>query len=435
MSYATKIRILASFLAAATLFLASNAGAQTVIEGGTVHTVTGEVIEGGTVVIAADGTIAAVGKGLEKPDGATVVDATGKVVTPGLVEASSALGLVEISAVEGANDVYADDLEQDRILAGLRATDAFNANSAVIPVQRTGGVTSVVSVPRSGIISGQALWADLGGDGTNATVIEPIVALFGSTTRWTVRTAGNSRASLWLDIRELIDDARYYAANTASFDQNNSRKLHASRLDLAAFGPVLDGSRPLVLAVNRAADIRTALELAKANNIRLIVLGGTEAWMVAKELAEANVTVMVDPLENLPGSFGRLGARADNAALLHAAGVPVVITTDDTHNVRNLRQLAGNAVRAGLPHEAALAAVTIAPAQAMGLGDRYGSLEPGKVANVVVWSGDPFELGSRVERMYVGGKETSLDNRQQKLFERYRELQRRGEALGYPEEN
>jgi imidazolonepropionase-like amidohydrolase len=410
------------------------AAAQTVITGATVHPVAAEPIEDGVVVVAADGTIAAVGAAgeVEIPEGADIVDAAGKVVTPGFIESSSELGLVEIGAVKGSNDTAPEDLDSDYILAAVRASDAFNPNSAVIPVQRTGGVTSVVSAPSRGVISGQSVWADLGGEGTFATVVEPYAALHGSATRWTVRSAGGSRTTLWLTFRELVDDAKFFAANRASYDQNASRKLEASRLDLEAFGAVLNGTRPLVLAIDRASDIRTAVELARDNELRLVVVGGAEAWMVKDVLAAEKVPVVVEPLSNLPGSFERLGARSDNAALLHEAGVPVIVSTTDTHNVRNLRQMAGNAVRAGLPWEAALRAVTLAPATAYGMADRYGSLEPGKIANLVVWSGDPFEHSTRVEKLYVKGRETSLDNRQKQLFERYRELTRRAEPKPYP---
>lgn len=425
---------IAAFAAAALLAMtfASRASAQTLIEGGTVHTVSGETIEGADVLIGADGNISAVGPDLEAPEGTTVVDATGKVVTPGFIDAWTSLGLVEIGAVSQSNDTRPEDLENDQILAALRAADAVNLNSAVIPVQRTGGVTSVVTVPSRGVVTGQSAWIDLGGEATFATMVAPVAALHASATEWTIASAGGSRATLWLTFRELIDDARFFTENREAFDQNRSRSLDASRLDLTAFGRVLAGDLPLVMAVDRASDIRTAVELARDNGYRLVISGGAEAWMVADLLAAENIPVIVDPMENLPFSFGRLGARADNAKLLHDAGVKVLISTYDAHNVRNLRQMAGNAVRAGLPHDVALAAVTLEPAAALGMATRYGSLEPGKVGNVVVWSGDPFEHSTSVEALFVAGRATSLDNRQQQLFERYRELRRRGDPLDYP---
>jgi imidazolonepropionase-like amidohydrolase len=164
------------------------------------------------------------------------------------------------------------------------------------------------------------------------------------------------------------------------------------------------------------------LQLAKEFGIRPIIAGGAEAWKVARQLAAAKVPVLVNPLLPGPTSFDKLGARDDNAALLYAAGVNVVITTSDTHNARKLRQLAGNAVRAGLPYEAALAAITRAPAEAFGMATQYGTIAPGKVANVVVWSGDPFETSSHPTAVVIRGHRVDLANRQTALLNRYRKL-------------
>lgn len=181
--------------------------------------------------------------------------------------------------------------------------------------------------------------------------------------------------------------------------------------------------------VNRASDIRVVLKFADEIGLRPIIVGGAEAWRVADELAARKVPVVVQPTLNLPERFEKLGARADNAALLRKAGVPVILSTFSTHNVRKLRQAAGNAVRAGMSHADALEAVTAAPARALGRDD-IGTIEAGKAADLVVWSGDPFELSTRVERLYINGEPASLDNRQQKLFERYQQLPRRDMPAG-----
>jgi len=178
----------------------------------------------------------------------------------------------------------------------------------------------------------------------------------------------------------------------------------------------------VVFHVQRASDILAALQLAKEFSVRPIIAGGAEAWKVARQLAAAKVPVLVNPLLPGPTSFDKLGARDDNAALLHAAGVNVVITTNDTHNARKLRQLAGNAVRAGLPHEAAIAAITRGPAEAFGMATQYGTLAPGKVANVVVWSGDPLETTTHPIAVIIRGRRIDLANRQTALLNRYRKL-------------
>jgi imidazolonepropionase-like amidohydrolase len=223
-------------------------------------------------------------------------------------------------------------------------------------------------------------------------------------------------------LRELLEDARAYARNRAAYERGETREYATSRLDLEALQPVLRGELPLVVEAHRASDIRGALRIAAEYDLRLILEGGTEAWMVAGDLARARVPVLVKVLGNLPESFERLGARYDNAALLRRAGVQVAITTGDTHNARNLKQEAGNAVAYGLPWDEALKAITLYPAQVWGVADRYGSLAPGKVANVVVWGGDPLELLTPVEAVFIRGTRIPMVSRETQLRDRYMRL-------------
>ena len=216
--------------------------------------------------------------------------------------------------------------------------------------------------------------------------------------------------------------AASYDEGRAAFERGATRDFATSRLDLEALVPVVEGRLPLAIEAHRAADIRAVLRLADEFGLRLILLGGTEAWQVADELARRRVPVVLKVLQNLPATFEQLGARYDNAALLRRAGVTVALTTNDTHNARNLRQEAGNAVTYGLPWEEALRAITRAPADIWGVGDRYGSLAPGKVANVVVWSGDPLELLTRAELVLIRGQIVPLRSRQTELRDRYRTL-------------
>jgi len=403
------------------------AAAQVAIVGGEVHTVSGDVIEDGAVVIDAEGNIAAVGArgAVAIPAGVTVVDATGKVVTPGFVDTSSRLGMVEIEAVRSGRDTSSGE---GPIRAAFEAADSFNPRSAVIPVQRTGGVTDVVIVPSGGLIQGRASWVELAGSVlSHATVVRRGVAMLLQLGDGASRHTGGSRGATALMLKRIYEDVRFFAKSPKAFDDNRSRKLVANRLDLLALGNTLDGKQAVMVRADRASDISFALQFAKAQGLKIMISGGSEAWMVADELAAARVAVMVNPLNNLPRSMSALGSRADNAALLAKAGVPVIIATFETHNVRKLPQVAGNAVRAGLPHAAALDAVTRQPAVAFGMGATHGTLEPGKVGNVVVWSGDPFELSTRVDAMFVRGKSVDPQaNRQRMLLERYRTLERRG---------
>ncbi|MFI5078512.1 MAG: amidohydrolase family protein, partial [Vicinamibacteria bacterium] len=189
-----------------------------------------------------------------------------------------------------------------------------------------------------------------------------------------------------------------------------------------ALQPVLAGTLPLLVAVDRASDIQALLDLAREYRVRVIVQGGAEAWRVAPALAAAKVPVLVSALDNIPASFDALGSRQENAALLRRAGVPVVITAGavESFNVRNVKQHAGNAVAYGLPWDEALRAVTLAAAEAFGVADTVGSLAVGKAANVVVWSGDPFEFSTVVEHVFVRGVERVERSRQDLLMERYK---------------
>lgn len=424
------MRGLAAFLIACAIGAwSASAAAQTVLQGAKVYTVSGEVIEEGVVVIGEGGKVAAVGGPKTKiPEGATVVDVKGKVVTPGLVDGFTHLGVVEIWLTGSTVDHSGNG---GPVRAAFDVGDGFNPNSVPIAVTRTGGVTSVVVAPGGGLVSGKASWAKLGPKNgakakASAYIDRDVAAMVINHGERGASAAGGSRGAAMEMLRELYDDVQFYQKNKKNYDQNRSRKLAASRLDLQSLAATLDKGLPVMFRVNRASDIRAALRLSDEVGLRPIIVGGAEAWRVADELAKRKVPVVVDPILNLPERFAKLGARADNAAILQKAGVPVILSTFSTHNVRKLRQAAGNAVRAGMPHQAALEAVTAAPARALGRTD-VGTIAPGKSADLVVWSGDPFELSTRVERLYINGEQVSLDNRQRRLFERYRELERRGE--------
>jgi imidazolonepropionase-like amidohydrolase len=389
-----------------------------VITGATIHTGTGEVITDGTVVLAR-GLVQSVGKNAAAPANAQTVSAKGLVVTPGLVDALTSVGLVEVDLEESTRDDH--QTGGDLIRAGFRAVDGYNPASVVIGVTRSEGLTSVGVIPTGGLIAGQSAWADLDGATAGEAVAAAPLALHVHIGAGAAGEGGSATAIL--RVREAFDDARFFQKNRAAYERNQTRRFAASRLDLEALAGALDGKLPVVFHVDRAADILAALAVAREFKLRPVIARGAEAWKVAKELAAAKVPVIVDPLQQ-PGSFEELGAREDNAAKLFAAGVPVAITTGSTHNARKLRQVAGNAVRSGLPHDAAIAAITRVPAEALGLGARYGTLAPGKVANLVVWSGDPLEIGSRVVELVIHGKRVSLKNRQTALFEKYRVVAR-----------
>ena len=416
------------FLALFLLLTAVPAPAQsTALVGGTVHPVSGPEIDDGVVLLRGD-TIAAVGPASEVsvPSTARRIDASGQVVTPGLMDAATATGLVEVSAVGSTRDNALDT--DDAIRAAFRVTDGINPNSVVIPVTRLGGVTTVASTPSGGAVAGQGAVIDLHGETIDDMLVRDRAALYAAFTPGAAEATGEARGGLAMRLREAFEDARFYAENTDDYRRGATRDLSMSRLDLEAMAAVLNGERPLVVRAARASDIDAALRIAEEFDLDLRIEGGEEAWMRADRLADANVPVIVKALNNLPTEFDRLGTRFDNAARLDSAGVPVAISTFDTHNARTLRLEAGNAVRYGMDRDAALRAVTLTPAEMLGVADTHGSLEIGKTANVVVWSGDPFEPLTSVEHVFISGEEMPDDSRQKRLLRRYDDLGNRPPA-------
>lgn len=350
--------------------------------------------------------------------GEGVLDASGKVLTAGFVDLLTQTGLVEIELERSTrNEAHRID---DAIRAGFRAADGYDPASSVLAVSRLGGITSVGVVPQGGLVSGQSAWADLGGERATDDLIVPRASLHVEPELAEEDGKPMSVGTALLRLRELFDDARRYARNPGAFDGNRLRKLNISRLDLAAAADALAGRLTVTAHVDRAADISSFLALAREYKLRLIIASAAEGWKVASELAAARVPVITHALNNLPDTFASRYARADGAALMARAGVRVALSTGETHNARKLRQEAGNAIRAGLPREAALAAVTEVPAEIAGLGARYGKVEAGHVANLVVWSGDPFELSTKVEAVIVHGRALPLVSRQTELLRRYR---------------
>ena len=407
------------------LLLPLAGGAQTIaITGGKVFTVSGATIENGTVIIR-DGKIIAVGSGLAIPAGAQKVDATGKWVTPGLVNASTILGLSEIGAVAGTNDASAQG--HDNIAAAFQVADGLNPASVLLSATREDGITSVVVHPGRGLFAGQSAVIEIvDGSASDMIVKSPAAMVANLDDARAVGAA--SRGEMLMHMREVLDDARSYAGRRAEYERAQTRPFAATRLDLEALQPVLAGRVPLLVEVDKASDIEAALRIAHDYGIRVIIGGGEEAWMVARQLVAAHASVLTGAMNNIPRGFNSLGARQENAALLRAAGVAVALIGnaggggEEQFNVRNVRYEAGNAVAYGMKWDDALRAITLAPAEIFGVSERIGSLQAGRDANVVVWSGDPFEFATRAEHVFVRGKEYHDVSRQDLLVQRYKQL-------------
>jgi imidazolonepropionase-like amidohydrolase len=405
--------------------LSVTAQAQTVaITGGKVYPVSGPPIENGTVVIT-DGKITAVGANVRVPAGAQRIDATGKIVTPGFVNSSTQLGVQEVSQVSDTRDMSARG--KDNIAAAFTIWEGLNPNSVMLAPARKEGITSFVVIPTGGLVAGQAALLDVVQGTTTDMIIRAPVAMVAEV--GDPQSAGvNSRGELIVKLRELLDDTRFFRTHRAAFERAETRPFAASRLDLQAMIPVIEGRLPLLITVDRVSDIDAAMRLARDYNVKLMIGGGAEAWMMADKLAAARIPVLTGAMNNIPAGFAALGQRQENAGLLRKAGVAVALIgnagggDEEAFNVRNLKQEAGNAVAYGMTWDDALRAVTLAPAEFFGVADRVGSLRPGREGNVVVWSGDPFEFTTRAEHVFVRGREYNEKTRQDLLIERYKKL-------------
>ncbi len=392
--------------------------AQTIaITGGTVYPVSGPKLEHATVLIQ-NGRIAAVGTNVTIPADATRIDAAGKWVTPGFVDGGTQMGLVEIGAVPGTREAY---VQNDTIAASFNVAEGINPASTLIPVTRMEGITTVLAAPQGHLVSGQAVLIDLDGATIEQMLVKSPVGIVANFDENAKGEGGGSRAGVAERIRRVFNDALEYSRRRAEYNRGAMQPLSASAADLEALLPVLRGQRPLIAVANRRSDIETALRIGREFRLKVILAGGQEAWEIADAIARAGVPVLVEPLDNIP-TYDALGVRYENAAALARAGVKVALLETDTHNARNLRQQAGNAVSYGMTWDQALRAVTLSPAEVFGVADRYGALDVGKVANVVVWSGDPFEFSTGVEHVIIRGREVPLRSRQTELFERYRTL-------------
>lgn len=380
-------------------------------------------IETGTLVIR-NGRIAAVGSAVSVPNGATVIDAEGGSVTPGIFASLSGLGLEEISLDREGND--RSPRSDVGIVAAMDATDGLYTDSTIIPISRAGGVTRALVALDTGsaLFSGCAAVIDL--TGSASPITRNCAATMASLGYGGARKVGDSRPAALAVFRAALDDVAAFMADPFLYRRTvDERRLSAA--DAEALVPVLRGDRKLLIEVHGAPDIRRVLDLAAEYDLDIALVGASEAHRVADELAAADVAVILNPLGNLPSNFERFGATLAAGGILAAAGVDVAFYDDDigyTHNLRLLPQLAGNAVANGMDRTAALAAITAIPAKLYGLENQMGTLQAGKLADVVIWDGDPLEVTVRPTHVFIGGKPASLDNRQAALVRRYRDLDR-----------
>ncbi len=387
------------------------------IRNATVHTATTRGTLQNADVLVRDGRISAVGNNLAAGN-AQVVEANGRPLTPALFGGITGIGIEEVSGeqptVDSSQSLGAGAQPVMTVRPEFDVTLAYNPESVLVPIARVEGIgftlLSAGSTAGGSIIGGQGGVVRLDGG------IDPIGprVLFVHLGAGASALSGNSRAAHWMILDQLVDEAR----GRISADSKHSLLTPAGRAALAKY---LDGRGRMLVEVQRAADIHQLLRWSKRHGVRIAIAGGGEAWKVASQLAAARVPVFVDPLANLPGDFDRIGATLENAARLQAAGVEVGFAQfgDASHNARKIRQLAGNAVANGLPWVDALAALTRVPAETFGVGGEVGSIAPGRRADLVLWSGDPLEVSTLAEQVWLDGRAQPMRSRQTELRDRY----------------
>ncbi|MEI2456951.1 amidohydrolase family protein [Lysobacter firmicutimachus] len=411
---AVRRRVLAAALLAAASFAAP--AQNLLIRNATVHTATAQGSLEHADVLVSGGVVRAIGKRLSAPAGAQVVEAEGRPLTPTLFGGITELGLEEVSGEKSTVDqtvALGADTKEMTVRPEFDVTLAYNPDSVLIPVARIEGIGWTLL--GAGTAAGGSIVAGQGGVERLDGGPDPIGprALFVRLGKDSLGLSGSSRAAQWMILDQLIDEAR----GRLPSGHHAALLTPAGRQALLKY---LDGGGRIVFGVDRAADIRQLLRWSSRHKLRIAIAGGAEAWRLAPQLAAAQVPVFVNPLSNLPSDFDQVGASLENAARLRAAGVAVGFSEGGAaHNARKVRQLAGNAVAAGLPWADGLAGLTRVPADTFGVAGDVGSIAPGKRADLVLWSGDPLDVAHVALQVWMDGRAIPMRSRQTELRDRY----------------
>jgi imidazolonepropionase-like amidohydrolase len=389
-----------------TLYLSSET---VLLKGGLVHLGNGDIAKIQDILIS-DNIIIGVGTNLIIDGNTRVIEVNGLPITPGLISPMSNLGIVEINAL----DVTRDD-ESDLLSAGFSIFNAFNPHSTGIPWNRSNGVTSAISTPSASSFPISGLGSHFVLDGSLEIKGSKDIAMFGR-----LGASYGSRAETLSILESLLDIGKM--VNTLSIEEilemNLADQLELQAQDIVALGKVVNDGMPFVLETNRAVDILQALSMKKRYGLNLVLVSVEEAPMVLDQLKESNTPVIIDPMDNIPNSFDELGSSLDLGKILDQAGVPIMFSTQRSHNYHLMRQGAGNAVAYGMSYETAIKGMSNTVAQTFRLNNR-GSIEAGKLADVIVWDGDPLEPSSFPKIVMIEGQLQDLSSRSTKLTERY----------------
>jgi imidazolonepropionase-like amidohydrolase len=407
------------------------------LTGGTLLTISHGTIENGVLVISA-GKIAAIGaaNSVKVPKDAQVIDVTGMTVYPGLIDSESYLGLTEISAEGSTNDLIETS---DEIMPHMHVYDAFHAESELIPVARLNGITNAIVAPQSqDTLPGQDSFIQLDGKSANDMLLVRDIAMplnfTGEQRRnesWEKRKFPQTRMGLAAQLRQAFTDAQDYSQRWADYERKKSdttakgddRKgpptppKHDLRLE--ALLPYLQGKKAIVLAAQEPSDLETAVGLARQFNLKFVLNHISHSQSVLDYVASLKVPVIVGPIYEDPKNYERYDAVYKLPGELYKRGVKIAFASYDAHAVRNLPYAAGFATAFGLPHDEALKAITLNPAEIWGVADQLGSLDVGKTANLVVADGDPLDVKTDVKRVFIDGQEVPMRSRQTELRDRY----------------
>ncbi len=430
LSLATVLAISIS-LSGLTLRIASAQNDSYAIRNVKIVTVTGPVIDNGTVVIS-NGKIAAVGANATAPSGAKVIDGKGLSVYPGMMDADTEIGLTEIGSVAGSVDT--NEIGDNN--ANVHVDVAIRPDSSHIAVTRVNGVTTALTAPRGGLIAGQSAIVNLDGWTPREMVLKSPVAMhinwpgggggrgFGGEFGGQQRSAAEARREQERQIeslKKILRDATAYADAKDARAKDSSLPKQNVDLKLEALIPVVRGQMPLVINVNLERDIKAAIAFVGEMKVKAIISGGAEAYRVADQLKAKNIPVIVGPVLRVPvREDDPYDAAFTNAGLLSKAGIKIAFQTNDSAYSRNLPYHAGMAAAFGLPKEEALKAVTIYPAEIFGIADRVGSVETGKIANLIVTDGDPLEIRTQIKHVFINGHDIPLTSRHTELYEKYK---------------
>ena len=392
------------------LIFTFNLSSETILlKGGLVHSGNGDSAKTQDILIS-DKTIVGIGTNLIIDGNTRVIEVNGLPVTPGLISPMSNLGIVEINAL----DVTRDD-ESDLLSAGFSIFNAFNPHSTGIPWNRSNGVTSAMSTPSASSFPIFGLGSHFVLDGSLEIKGSKDIAMFGR-----LGSSYGSRAETLSILESLLDIGKM--VKTLSIEEilemNLADQLELQSQDIIALGKVVNDGMPFVIETNRAVDILQALSMKKKYDLNLVLVSVEEAPMVLDQLKESNTPVIIDPMDNIPNSFDELGSSLDLGKILDQAGIPIMFSTQRSHNYHLMRQGAGNAVAYGMSYETAIKGMSNTVAQTFRLDDR-GSIETGKLADVIVWDGDPLEPSSFPKIVMIEGKLQDLSSRSTKLTEIY----------------